>query len=203
MPTDKEILNRYLPEASIPLVLEWLKKYNVQLKISKSRNTKHGDYRPPIRQAYHRISVNHDLNRYHFLLTFVHELAHLVVWEKHKNKVKPHGTEWKKQFRELMNPVLTVDFFPEDLLNVLQQYLKNPAASSSDIKLATALAKYNSNKTPVLTVADIPVNGFFRTQNGMVFKKGEKMRTRYRCVRVDNKRLYMVSAVAEVLPVNK
>ncbi len=200
MPTDKEILSKYFPEAVISSVLEWIHSSNVQLKISRSRNTKLGDYRPPLRQSYHRISVNHNLNRYHFFLTFVHEYAHLMVWEKHKNRVKPHGKEWKAKFRELMLPFLNETVFPKDLLPVLVSFLNNPGASSSNTALMKAFRKYDANQH-FYTVEDIPANGIFKTQNGMIFKKGEKMRKRYKCQRMDNKRLYLVSPIAEVEPV--
>ncbi|MCB0807407.1 MAG: SprT-like domain-containing protein [Bacteroidales bacterium] len=201
MPSDKEILSKYIPERAVPVILTWLKQSNVQLKISRTRNSKHGDYRPPVQKPYHRISVNHSLNKYHFLLTLVHEYAHLKVWENHKNKVRPHGAEWKEQFRALLTPILVDSVFPEDLLPVLKKYIKNPGATSGDAALVKAFRKYDDKPTH-LTLDDIPSNALFRIQNGMVFEKGEKRRTRYKCRRIDNNRMYLVSAVAEVIPVN-
>ena len=200
MPDDKAILLRYFPEVTVPIAFEWLKKSNAQLKISKTRNSKLGDYRPPVNYPYHRISVNYDLNKYHFFLTFVHEFAHLQTWERYKGRVKPHGNEWKDRFRELMLPFLNASVFPEDLLPVLKKYLRNPGASSSNTSLINAFRKYDEGKT-YFTV-DIQQNGMFRTRNGMVFKKGEKLRKRYKCQRMDNKRMYLVSSIAEVEPVD-
>ena len=103
MKTYKDILSDYLPELSVPIVFDWVKSNNVQLKIAKNTTTKLGDYRPPQgRYGFHRISVNHDLNKYNFLLTFVHEFAHLKNWEQHKRNVNPHGKEWKLAFREFL-----------------------------------------------------------------------------------------------------
>jgi len=200
MPDNKEILSKYLPENTISAALQWLQKSNVQLKITRARNSKLGDYRPPLRQPYHRISVNHDLNKYHFFLTFVHEYAHLKTWEKYKNRVKPHGPEWKIRFRELMQPFLNPSIFPADLLPIIKNYLENPGASSSNTNLINAFRKYDTGKS-YFTVEDIPNNSIFMTKNGMIFKKGDKLRKRYKCQRMDNKRMYLVSSIAEAVPV--
>ena len=113
MKTYKEVLLDYIPEESVLPVLDFLNTSNVQLKITKSRSTKLGDYRPPIRSKFHKISVNHDLNKYNFLITLIHEFAHLNTWEEHKRKVKPHGKEWKQKFRELMDPYINESIFPK------------------------------------------------------------------------------------------
>ncbi|HAD34265.1 MAG TPA: hypothetical protein DCF44_07170 [Chitinophagaceae bacterium] len=44
------------------------------------------------------MSVNGNLNSYHFLITLLHEIAHMLVWEQFRNRVKPHGLEWKHVF---------------------------------------------------------------------------------------------------------
>ena len=120
----RDILEKYLPEASVPLILEWLSGSNVQLNISRSRTSKLGDYRSPHGVKYHKISVNHDLNKYQFLLTLVHELAHLKTYESHKHRAKPHGKEWKDNFRALMQPFLDESVFPADLLAPVRKYLE-------------------------------------------------------------------------------
>ena len=134
----REILDKYLPGAAVPLILEWLTGSNVQLHITRSRTTKLGDYRSPYGVKYHKISVNHDLNKYQFLLTLVHELAHLKTFEAFKNRVKPHGKEWKANFRDLMQPFLNEDVFPDDLLPVVRKYMVNPSSGLSP--LATGCA---------------------------------------------------------------
>jgi len=202
MPSYNEILKEYIPDTAVQGVMELLRSANVQLKITRNRSTKLGDYRPPFKVKYHKISVNHDLNSYHFLLTLIHEFAHLKNWEKHKNKVRPHGIEWKKEFQNLMLPFLNESVFPADLLSVLKRYMKNPAASTSNVSLLQHLRKYDKNE-PSLVLADLPDNAVFRIQNGFVFQKLEKMRKRYKCRRLDNKRIYLVSPLIEVTLVEK
>jgi hypothetical protein len=200
MKSHKEILSDYLPEKAVPLVLSWIENSNVQLKITKSRSSKLGDYRPPLLKKFHRITVNHDLNKFHFLITFVHEYAHLKNWEVFNRNAKPHGFEWKKSFRELMEPFLKEDIFPTDLKPVVIQYLKNPNSSSTNTRLVKKLREYDQNRD-YLTLEELPFNSCFRIYNGIVFEKLEKMQKRFKCRRVDNNRIYMVSPIIQVIPV--
>lgn len=198
----RAILQNYLPAASIPQLLSWLSESNVQLSISKSRSTKLGDYRPPYRVKYHKISVNHDLNKYQFLLTLVHELAHLKTFEAHKNKVSPHGKEWKSNFRELMQPFLNEAVFPADLLEPVKKYLVNPSSSTSNTALLKEFRRYDGPKD-YFTLEELPENSLFRIHNGVVYKKVEKLRKRYKCLRMDNNRMYLVSPLVKVVPLHK
>jgi len=200
MKTYKEILSDYIPEKSVLPVLDFLNISNVQLKITKSRSTKLGDYRPPVRTKFHKISVNHDLNKYHFLITLIHEFAHLKIWEEHKRKVKPHGKEWKQKFRELMDPYINEFIFPKDILTVLHKFLKNPTSSSVDTELTKKLREYDNGKE-YFTLEELPDNGLFRIYNGVIFKKLERIRKRYKCKRIDNNRIYLISPIMEVIPV--
>lgn len=197
----RKVLEEYLPEQAVEPIFEWLPTANVQLKISRSRRTKLGDYRPPQNGIkYHKISVNHDLNKYHFLITLVHEIAHLKNWEQFKNNVKPHGEEWKEQFRQSMQPFLTEEIFPVELLSALKKHLQNPTSTSSDQKLLQVLRSMD-NRKPYIILDDLPGGAVFRIHNGVQFKKFEKLRKRYRCQRMDNKRYYLVNGLAEVVPV--
>ncbi len=200
MQTYRNILEKYLPEQAVPMVLLWFSNHNVQLKITRNRTTKLGDYRPPLQKKFHRITVNHDLNKYHFLITLIHECAHLVNWEAHQRDVKPHGAEWKNAFRELMKPYLAPHIFPEDLIGIIKLYLKNPSSSSSDTRLLNALRSYDG-KIDYLTVEDLPPNAVFRIYNGTVFMKMDKLRKRFKCRRIDNNRMYLVSPLMKVTPV--
>jgi hypothetical protein len=197
MKDSNNILMEYMPEKVVPIILEWIETSNVQLRITRSRFSKLGDYRPPINKKYHRISINHDLNQYHFLITLVHEFAHLKVWEKYPKNVKPHGTEWKQFFSDLMQNFLTPDIFPADILNILKIYLKNPTASTSNSKLLAVLRRYDRNNNyPVLE--DLPSNAIFRIENGFIFQKMEKLRKRIKCKRLDNNRIYLVNPLIKV-----
>ncbi|MEZ5198609.1 MAG: SprT-like domain-containing protein [Bacteroidales bacterium] len=201
MKTYKEVLSGYIPEESVETVFHWIKTSNVQLKITRNRSTKLGDYRPPIKHKYHRISVNHDLNKYQFLITLIHEFAHLKTWELYQRKVKPHGVEWKNKFSEMLSPFMNENVFPSDVLKVLKKFQKNPGSTVADAELRKKLREYDDGES-AFTLEDIPEQGTFKIHNGLVFKKIEKLRKRYKCKRLDNNRIYLVNALMEVVPVN-
>ena len=200
MLSDIDLLKKYLPEKSVEQVFEWIKFYKIRLKITKQRSTKLGDYRPPILKPFHQISVNYNLNSYSFLLTLTHEIAHLIVWEKFKNKVKPHGNEWKQEFKLLMKPFVQTNIFPPDLHQVIINYLKNAKASSgSDLELTRQLRTYDKNNHSALILEDLPIDSIFRINNGMKFKKGEKLRKRYACICLNNNKKYLINPLADVV----
>lgn len=193
-------LSKYMPPAAAPIISRWINDSGCQFRISRSRTSKFGDYRPPQQGYGHRISVNHNLNPYAFLITTVHEFAHLATWESHKGRVRPHGIEWKANFRELMRPFLQTDTFPADIRLALTAYMDNPAASScTDLSLFRVLRRYDTTAGQVPTVEQLPPNAYFALTNGRVFQKREKIRKRYRCVEVKTQRIYLFSPIAEVV----
>jgi hypothetical protein len=194
------VLKNYIPEEAAKIIALWIKDSGCKFKISKSRLSKFGDYRPPHRDKGHRISVNHDLNPYAFLITTVHEFAHLKTWNEHKHLVKPHGLTWKRNFKELMNVFFELQIFPEDIIEAVQIYLRNPKASScTDIHLFRTLKRYDQAKeSNHHTIETLPASSVFSLKNGRIFQKGEKLRKRYRCVEVKTGRVYLFNPIAEV-----
>ena len=194
-----EVLAQYLPEQAAPIIAKWIDYFQCEFKISKNRATKLGDYRHPFKGNGHKISVNNDLNPYAFLVTTVHEFAHLLTYNDHKNKVKPHGTEWKNNFKRMMKPFFELNIFPADIHHTITKYLNNPAASScTDLTLARALKKYDANLA-TNRIEEIPINAVFTLKDGRKFKKGERIRKRYRCLCLDNGNIYLFNPLAEVV----
>lgn len=193
----KEILKRYIPERSIDSAFDLIIKCNVHLKIVNERVTRHGDYRK-MPDGRHQITVNASLNKYRFLITFIHEIAHLVAFEKYGRYIKPHGIEWKKTFQQLMLPYINPEVFPTRLLPVIAHHFKNPRASSdTDEKLSLALKQYDpaNDKNYIF---ELPLGSVFRLYNGKVFKKGDKRVKRYECVELNTGRIYLFNPNAEV-----
>lgn len=192
-------LEKYVPEQAAPIIARWIHQAPCLFKISKGRTSKFGDYRSPYRDKGHRISVNHNLNPYAFLITTVHEFAHLKTWNEHRTKAKPHGLEWKQNFKTLMKPFFQMDIFPEDIRQAVLNYLANPAASScSDLTLYRTLQRYDQPKVGHIRVEELPLGSAFALPNGRIFKKGERNRTRFRCEELATGRVYLFSPVAEV-----
>lgn len=189
-----------MPEAAAPIISTWINDTGCQFRISRSRKTKLGDYTAPFRGDTHKISVNHDLNPYAFLITTIHEFAHLKTWQQHKSRVKPHGKEWKKHYKELMAPILQLGIFPSDILQALVQYMENPAASScTDIHLYRVLKRYDKDVQGQYTIESLPTDSIFALQNGRIFQKREKLRKRYRCIELSTDRIYLIHPIAEVI----
>ncbi|MDP9048319.1 MAG: SprT-like domain-containing protein [Bacteroidota bacterium] len=198
-----KILATYLPPDAAPLIGRWIDYFKCEFKISRNRDSKFGDYRPPHSGKGHRISVNYDLNPFAFLVTAVHEFAHLHTWNEHKHKAKPHGVEWKTNFKKMMQPFFEKEIFPPDVRHAIISYLNNPAASScSDLTLYRSLRKYDALKESHTTVEKLPVKSLFKLKDGRIFRKEEKLRKRYKCTEVSSRRIYLFSAVAEVEIVN-
>jgi len=195
-------LSDYLPEAAAKIVAQWIDEYCCDFKVAGKRSTKLGDYRPPHKGLNHRISVNYNLNPYAFLITTVHEFAHLQTWNEYKSSVKPHGQEWKNNFRKMMQPFLTMDVFPEDLKKEIYSYLINPSASScTDVSLFRAIHSYNPpslGNARAMLMENIPCNATFVIRNGRRFKKLEKVRKRYKCIEIATGRLYLFHPMAEI-----
>ena len=101
-----EYLSKFIPAAAVPRVLEYLHQYKVHLTITRERKSILGDYRHATIEKNHRISVNGNLNPYGFLITLIHELAHLVTFIQYKHQVAPHGREWKDCYALLLKDFL-------------------------------------------------------------------------------------------------
>lgn len=195
------ILEKYLPERAVAPCFELIRTHGVHLKIVGHRVTRHGDYRR-LPNGLHQITVNASLNRYRFLITLLHEIAHLVAFETHGRRILPHGPEWKRTFQHLMLPFISPEVFPAPLLPIIAQHFKNPKASSStDARLAIALQSFDPEERSGRYVFELPMGGIFRLYNGKLYKKGKKRIKRYECVELETGRVYLFQPNAEVEPV--
>ncbi|MFI2741985.1 SprT-like domain-containing protein [Zhouia sp. PK063] len=193
----KEVLRKYIPEKSVDAVFELIRLNEVHLKIVNERITRHGDYRKD-EKGYHQITVNANLNPYKFLITLIHEIAHLVAFKKYGSFIKPHGVEWKRTFQTIMTPFIHPEIFPPKLLPILARHFKNPTASSdTDQKLALALKQFDPPNEKNY-VFELPLGSVFRIYNGRIFKKGNKKIKRYECVELSSGKIYLFNANAEV-----
>ena len=186
-----------MPEHAVDSVFELIREYGVHLKIVNDRITRHGDYRRDV-NGYHQITVNGSLNKYRFLMTLIHEIAHLVAFEKYGRNIKPHGVEWKSTFQKLMVPFIRPEIFPSQLLPLLARHFRNPKASSdTDATLSIALKQFDevSDKNYIF---EIPYGSHFRIYNGKIFRKGAQRVKRYECLEVSTGKIYLFNPNAEV-----
>lgn len=194
----QQTLAKYLPELAVSPCFELIKNSQVHLKIVNERVTRHGDYRRG-KDGKHQITVNASLNKYRFLITLIHEIAHLLAFEKYGRNIKPHGVEWKKTFQFLMLPFIRPEVFPSQLLPLLANHFKNPKASSStDARLSIALKQFDEQQSEKSYVYELPIGCVFRIYNGKLFKKGNKRTKRYECVEISSGRIFLFQPNAEV-----
>lgn len=187
----------FVPGETASQIVELIAQYKVRFRISRPRNSKLGDYRPPGRDGGHRISVNGDLNCYTFYITTLHEFAHLIAFDEFGLRISPHGKEWKAIFGKLLHQALQDEIFPLEISTELQRYLKSPSASScADHELSRALRLFDDN--PAMLLEELPENTRFSINGQRIFVKGPKLRKRFRCLDEKNQRMYLISAIAEV-----
>lgn len=193
----RKVLSKYVPSDYIEYIVELLCAHPVQFKIAKPRKTKLGDFRVE-REGLHKITVNGDLNQYSFLITTIHEFAHLVTYNNYGGRVKPHGKEWQLTYSKMLYPVVQAGNLPEDISKAIENSLINVKASScTDQKLYRVLLEYDPPKDGLHRLEELDRGSVFLL-NGKAFKKGNLRRTRYVCTNASNKRQYLISALAHV-----
>lgn len=193
-------LEPFLPAGALPLVEAMLAGENFHLIVTRPRTTKFGDFRPPKQGETPRLTVNGNLNPYAFLITLIHEVAHLKVWNTYRNTVNPHGKEWKQVYVELLSVFTGKGIFTTALEPVVAAHLKNPGYSSgTDYALTLALRTYD-RKEGERTLQEITPGSLF-VLGKKTFRMDEKLRKHYMCTDINTGRKYRVHALAIVEPV--
>jgi hypothetical protein len=194
------LLQSHVPATALDYSFALWKSSPFELKITKSRHTKVGDFTSQGTKSHPKITLNNDLNQYLFLVTYVHEVAHLRVYLKYGARLDPHGEQWKTTFTDLMVPLLWESVFPEEILHPLRKHMINPKASSfADTELTQAFRKFDK-ETNEMILTEVPAGSIFRYQ-GKYFKKGKLRRTRILCRELASRRDYLVPADAYVTDV--
>ena len=197
------VLKKYMPPVAVEYCSELIMLYNLHLHIEIERKDRLGDYSPHLGKG-NRISINHNLSPYDFLITFIHELAHHTAYVKYGQKHAPHGTEWKSEFKAHMRTIVMAGFFPSDVAEPLIQHMKRPAYThSGDVELTRALLKYDKREVNMLQ--DLPSGVAFKMskKSRMVLVKGERMKKKYCCTDINTGRQYLVHEGAVVIPIDK
>ncbi|MEM9672946.1 MAG: SprT-like domain-containing protein [Cyclobacteriaceae bacterium] len=192
--------HNFVPKAAEDYCVSLWRQYGFRLKVSKHRRSKWGDYRYR-RSANgterHQISVNRTLPAEAFLLTYLHEVAHLMAFQQHGFHIRPHGAEWKSCFRQLLQPVLTQLMVSEEVQLPLQRYAQNPKATvHADAALLRALLrdKPMDGNIPLSLVAEQKEFVF----QGKKFLKEKVRRTRALCREVASGKRYTIALSAYV-----
>jgi hypothetical protein len=205
IPSAVSVVLPFLPPAAVLHVEPLLAGYALDVRISRPRRTKLGDHRPPLTPSRpHRISINSNLNPYAFLTTLLHEVAHAATWERHgprRRRTRPHGVEWKREFEEILAPIVTANVLPDEVAAALTRSMRNPAAATcSDRGLVLALARYDPAPVNRVRVEDLTEGSLFRVEGGHAFRAGRLVRTRRQCFECRSGREYRVHGLMFVEP---
>ena len=196
------IPEKFFPQDSYAFVSSLLTDQNLYVKVVKSRTTKFADFKPPFKNnKIPVITINENLNQYVFLITFLHEYAHYLVWKDGRFYAKPHGRSWKNHFRILIQTTIDKKIFPDSLSRILSEHIQNPKATScADTQLYRNLAGFDTERTGVF-IEDIPDGTLFNTPDGQLFLREKKIRKRILCVNQKNKRKYLFSPIYKIFPI--
>ncbi len=193
-----QALAAYLPENCFEEVVNYLVKYKVHLTITRARKSVMGNYKSAYKGDNHKISVNGNLNKYSFLITLLHELAHLLTFEKYGSRVQSHGREWKAIYSWLLADFLKKHIFPDDVVKAISESIHNPGASAcAEDGLMRALRKYDAHASNKVLLETLPPGTHF-LYSDKTYKKGKKRTKRFECIEVDSKKMYLFSPVCEV-----
>jgi len=189
---------RLLP-GSERLLEQWLDGAQIRLKLSRSRSTKHGDFRFPRNGLPAVITLNHDMHPVEFMITLSHELAHYRAWKRYGRSIRPHGEQWKHEFRWMLKEMIESGILePEVSRAIYQCYFKRERIGSSAGEPILRVLGKAGKDSGFTRVADIPEGTVFRLRNGKVLVKGIKLRSRFRCRDPKSGRDYSVSPMAEI-----
>lgn len=187
------VLEKFLPQNTLPFLKIWFGTYPCHLKITKNRNSKLGDYRK-MPDKSHQITVNGTLEPELFFFVLTHELAHLITFEKFGRRVSPHGNEWKVTFRNMLHESINV--YSEELKPIIVKFSKAPKAN---FMASPDLVKYFHRETEdgMLYLENLKVGEKFNHKN-KIFIIEETAKKRYLCRNLKTGLKYKVSTLAQV-----
>lgn len=190
-----ELLTKYNPESGIPLLKKWFGTHKLHIHISRTRNSKLGDYQRK-KDGSHKITINHDLQPEFFFFVLTHELAHLIAFEDNKGKrIAPHGQEWKSTFRQMLHESLHV--YDNKLQPHILEFSKSPKANfMASGELVSFFYQDSLTDSEFFMNKLLPKDRFIYRNEAYTIK--EKLKKNYLCENENNGRKYIFKAMAKV-----
>ena len=131
-----------------------------------------------------------------------HKTAAQTGWPR-SSRAGRLGHSAMSLYGQLLAQFIENKVFPADIENELVATLHNPGASScSEEGLVRILRNYDPKKDNLTMIEAVAVSSLFKLKDGRVFKKGERLRKRYKCEEIATKRFFLFSPVYEVEVVN-
>ena len=182
------------------LIATYLEEHHCNLIICKPRITKLGDFR--IKGKNLSIKVNNNLNKYRFIITLVHEIAHLKTYIEFGLKPKPHGSQWKQNYKQLLLIWKIEELFDAtaELRQIINNELNHPKACSGiHIESERSLRSFDQGLRG--TVLDEISEGERFSFRNVPYQKLKNRRTRALCLNLINSKKYTIHKAAEVFPI--
>jgi len=188
------LLEKYLPENTLPYLKKWFGDYSIHIKITRGRNSKLGDYRK-MPDKSHQITINSTLQPQLFFFVLTHELAHLLAFENFGNRISPHGAEWKQTFRLML--LESISIYSEDLKPIILRFSKSPKANfmaSPDLVRYFHIENYDDESS---YIEDLHPGEKF-TYKKQTYIIEEKRKKNYLCLNLDTQKKYIFKPLARV-----
>lgn len=188
------ILEKYLPENTLPHLKKWFGEHVIHIKITKERHSKLGDYRK-MPDKSHQITINSTLQPQLFFFVLTHELAHLLAFDQYGYRISPHGAEWKNTFRIMLLESLSI--YADDLKGIILKFSKSPKANfmaTPDLVRYFRIEDYEDESS---YIEDLSVGNIFKYKK-QTYLIEEKRKKNYLCKNLDTTKKYIFKPLARV-----
>lgn len=93
--------------------------------------------------------------------------------------------------------------FPQEVEHALiKTFVRNgDPVHKSEYNLTVILSQYDTDYVKQF-LEELVFDSVFSIPNGTIFRKGNKVRTRYKCYCLNNKRWYLISPAMKVKPIS-
>lgn len=193
------VLQRYLPEHTLPFLRKWFADYYIHIKITKNRNSKLGDYRQ-MPDRSHQITLNSTLQPELFFFVLTHELAHLLAFQKFGYRIAPHGAEWKQTFREML--LESIGVYDLALQPIIRKFSRSPKANFMSSPELVRYFHIEDAEDPSVFLETLDVGQFFTYRNA-TYIINEKDKKKYICTQQPSGRKFFFKPLARVHKIEK
>ena len=200
--SDRADFYKLLPAPAIVFAHQLLRGSECDLFITEPRKARLGCFaRRRYKSPY--IELNNDLTPYFMLIVFLHEWAHFMTWKEFGNRVSPHGKEWKQNFRYLLIKLRNSNRIPIILRDAIDAEADSLKGNIYSNHMLLNAIKIVDKHAPQLVLHELPHNSHFKVvDRAETFRKKEKIRLRYKCYNLANKKWYTIYASTPVEKVN-
>ncbi len=189
---------KYLPAPSIVFVHQLMRGSDCEVRITESKKSRLGCFARRRNKAPF-IELNNDLTPYFMLIVFLHEWAHYMTWKEFGSRVSPHGKEWKQNFHYLLVKLQNSNRIPVILRDAIDAEAENLKGNIYSNHILLNALKIADRHAPQMVLHELPFNSHFKIpERSEIFRKKEKIRVRYKCYNLGNKRWYTIYASTPV-----